>query len=70
MRDLLKEYEQQERKNRIFLEKQFEKQVSCFTQAFNLQEQMTSYYLTALGFWKYKESNSDKILIQSCMKAS
>lgn len=50
MRDFLKEYEQQEWKNLIFLEEQFENQVSCFTQAFNLQEQMTSYYLTALSF--------------------
>lgn len=69
-RDFFEEYEQQERENRIFLEKQFEKQVTCFIQAFNLQEVMTSYYFNALRFCEYKESNSDKVLIQSCMKAS
>lgn len=70
MRNFFEGYEQQEWINRIFPEKQFEKQVSCFIQAFNLQEVMTSYYFNALRFCEYNESNSDKVLIQSCMKAS
>lgn len=69
-KDFFEEYKQQEQENRVFLEKQLQKQGSCFMQAFNLQKQRTFYYLTALSFWEYNESNSDKVLIQSCMKAS
>lgn len=54
MKNFIGKYQQQERENQVFLGKKLEIQVNLFIQGFNCQEQMTFYYLNALGMWEYK----------------
>ena len=70
MKNFIGKYQQQEQENQVFLGKKLEIQVNLFIQGFNCQEQMTFYYLTALGMWEYNERNFDKVLMQACVKIS
>lgn len=70
MKNFIGKYQQQERENQVFLGKKLEIQVNLFIQGFNCQEQMTFYYLNALGMWEYNERNFDKVLMQACVKIS
>ena len=68
MKNFIGKYQQQEQENQVFLGKKLEIQVNLFIQGFNCQEQMTFYYLNALGMWEYNERNFDKVLMQACVK--
>ena len=70
MKNFIGKYQQQEQENQVFLGKKLEIQVNLFIQGFNCQEQMTFYYLNALGMWEYNERNFDKVLMQACVKIS
>ena len=70
MKNFIGKYQQQEQENQVFLGKKLEIQVNLFIQGFNCQEQMTFYYLNALGMWEYNGRNFDKVLMQACVKIS
>ena len=60
MKNFIGKYQQQEQENQVFLGKKLEIQVNLFIQGFNCQEQMTFYYLNALGMWEYNYNRQNE----------